>query len=59
MNKKLEKLAARLYDEGLRAGDAEKIKTAAANRTEAQAGVETEIVIGYLSYYEHLMYEEH
>ncbi len=54
MNKKLEKLAARLYDEGLRAGDAEKIKT-----DHDLTDEETEIVVGYLDYYEHLMYEDH
>ncbi len=54
MNKKLERLAARLFDEGLRAKDAEKIKTDH-NLTDE----ETEIVIGFLTYYEQLMYEEH
>ncbi len=54
MNKKLEKLAAGLYDEGLREKDAEQIKA-----DHNLSDDEVEIVTGFLRYYEQLMYEEH
>ena len=54
MNRKLEKLAARLYDEGRRAKDAEQIKS-----DHNLSDEETEIVAGLLTYYEQLMNEEH
>lgn len=54
MNMKIESLAVRLYEEGLRKGDADKIRQMPDMDSET-----ADKIVSYLAYYEQLEHEEH